>query len=159
MSDDPMHALVLAYGNPMRGDDGVAWVIANLLGPIMPEPVRVECVQQLSPEHADSVRENDLVIFIDAAKGGVAGEISYMPVTAQAEPTRFWHHIGPAEILALAKQLYAATPQAVLFTVQAEQFNVGSTLSDKVKSAIPQAVAEICALLKRNGITSARALA
>lgn len=150
-----MQALVIAYGNPLRGDDGLAWAVAEKLRTIMPKSARLLCVQQLSPELADSISKTRIVLFVDATAEGNAGDVHCETVTPSAEPTRFWHHIGPGEVLALARELYAASPHGFLLTVHGEQFNYGYVLSAAARDAIPQAVDEVRSLLARNGIACA----
>lgn len=61
------HILVVAYGNPLRGDDGLAWRAADLLeqGELTPR-IEVVRLHQLTPEVAETVRSRDAVIFVDA---------------------------------------------------------------------------------------------
>jgi hydrogenase maturation protease len=148
------HALVIAYGNPLRGDDGLAWRVAEelrrtLSGLIGPELARILCVHQLAPELAEEASDAELVIFLDAAAEGDAGEVLCRPVEAQPEPACFWHHIAPAQILALCEQLYTAKPRGFLLTVSGERFEHGDTLSSAAIGAIPRAVAVLCALIER----------
>ncbi len=143
------HALVIAYGNPLRGDDGLAWRVADELRHNAPELARILCVHQLTPELAEEASDAELVIFLDAAAEGSAGEVLCRPVEAQTEPARFWHHIAPAEILSLCERLYAAKPRGFLLTVCGEHFKHGDTLSPVAIGAIPRAVAALCALTER----------
>jgi hydrogenase maturation protease len=59
-------ALIIAYGNPLRNDDGLAWSVADALerklGPASVEIVRL---QQLAPELAEKVCRFQTIIFID----------------------------------------------------------------------------------------------
>jgi Ni,Fe-hydrogenase maturation factor len=48
--------------------------------------------------------------------------------------------MGPEDLLALTRDLYSATPEAVLVSVGAESFEPGAELSGAVRGAIPQAV-------------------
>ena len=66
--------LIIGYGNPLRGDDGVGWEVASRLAVIIPsEAAHILTVHQLTPELAESVSEADLVIFIDASDVGEPG--------------------------------------------------------------------------------------
>jgi Ni,Fe-hydrogenase maturation factor len=46
----------------------------------------------------------------------------------------------PEDLLALTRDLYAATPDAVLVSVGAESLEPGAELSESVRLAIPRAV-------------------
>src|SRR5580692_9704194 len=60
--------LLVAYGNPLRSDDGVAWHAADLLSRKIPESeVEILCLHQLGPELAETVRHFELVLFLDAS--------------------------------------------------------------------------------------------
>ena len=60
--------LIIAYGNPLRCDDGVAWRAAEALeGKFPSEQVEILRLHQLAPELADAVRQRELVLFVDAA--------------------------------------------------------------------------------------------
>ena len=50
------YVLVLAYGNPLRRDDGVGWVIGERLAELLPEEaVDVRVLHQLTPELAEPI--------------------------------------------------------------------------------------------------------
>ena len=69
--------LIVAYGNPLRSDDGVAWrAAAALPETFLPEEAEIVTVHQLGPELAESASRSECVIFVDAASGpGHPGEI------------------------------------------------------------------------------------
>ena len=61
-------ALVIGYGNTLRGDDAVGQVVARALaGEAAIEGVEVIACHQLMPELAECIDAADLVVFIDAA--------------------------------------------------------------------------------------------
>lgn len=148
-------ALVIAYGNPLRGDDGAAWSIANDLRRFVPDSVRILQLHQLSPEAAEPASKADLVIFVDAAAHGSLDTVRCLPVVAKLQATRFWHHVGPEAVLGLCGKVYAAHPQGFLITVPGEQFDYGFTLSASAQNAVPRAVDFIHSLLARHGILHA----
>lgn len=143
-----MRALILAYGNPMRGDDGIAWRAAETLQQTLRASVRILCTQQLTPEFAEDVADAETVIFLDAATGGSEGEVSCRTVSAQPSPVRFSHHLAPEQVLALSEQLYSATPRGFLITAHTRSFDHGNTLSPIAAGLIPRIVEQVCALLQ-----------
>jgi hydrogenase maturation protease len=134
--------LVIAYGNPLRSDDGVAWQAAEELKRNLPAS-EVICVHQLTPELAETVTRFDLVIFLDAASDGHAGRVNCRGVYAESVKLRFSHYLEPAEIMALCQRLYSAKPEGFLITVHGERFTHGEGMSPAVASAIPHLVAKV----------------
>jgi hydrogenase maturation protease len=140
--------LILAYGNPLRGDDGVAWLAAEELNAKFTVPeVEVVCVQQLAPEMAERVSWADAVIFLDAAEDGLSGEVRCTPLVEPFAAARFSHQLSPIAILALAKQLYGASPLAYSVTLTGQCFDHGDTLSPAAAAALPLLVAKVDALV------------
>jgi hydrogenase maturation protease len=144
-----MNVLVVAYGNPLRGDDGIAWRIADELQALALDSVNVFRVHQLTPELAETVSEAEVVIFLDAATDGIPGDLRCDPALPQPERTRFWHHVTPEELLALSRNLYAHTPHSYLVTVYGERFDHADALSDSVTNAIPRALALLRELVRK----------
>jgi len=61
-------ALVLACGNSLRGDDGVAFQVVSYLRNDSCDPAaEFYCQQQWTPELAEPISQADIVIFVDAA--------------------------------------------------------------------------------------------
>ena len=70
--DQGVSGLVLGYGNPGRGDDGVGVRLVEMLETAAPRGVDVEAAIQPGIEHAAAVAEHDWVVFVDAAAAGRA---------------------------------------------------------------------------------------
>src|SRR5436190_12555441 len=58
--------LVIACGNPLRGDDGVARVAGERLIALQLTEVRVLTVHQLMPELIEDIKKAARVLFLDA---------------------------------------------------------------------------------------------
>lgn len=138
--------LIVAYGNPLRCDDGIGWRAAHTLQGKLPESkLEIRWLHQLAPEIAESVRNRQLVIFLDAACGEgncCAGEIRVRVVSSnevhQQREGQFSHIYSPTKIIALARELYGAAPKAFVVTVTGENFAHGNDLSSPVASALPE---------------------
>jgi hydrogenase maturation protease len=143
-------ALILACGNSLRGDDAVALHVARELrsGLCEPETV-VHASTQWTPEQAESISEAEVVIFVDASAVLPTGEVRSKRVSPRPEdPASISHSCSPEGLLALAKQLYGVVPSsAFLVTIGAQSFEFSEELSDAVKLAIPEALAQIKAIL------------
>ncbi len=145
-----LRVLIVAYGNPLRSDDGVGWIVADELHPRLASPlVEVMRLQQLLPEVAESVSRAETVIFVDASRDGEPGEIRCQPVAAPPTKVQFSHQLSPAEVLGLACQLYGATPQAFCVTLAGESFEHGEGVSGKVAAHLPLLAAEVEQLTKK----------
>ncbi len=113
--------LLIGYGNPARGDDGLGPALAAAVGRLEIEGVAVESDYQLHVEHAADAAEYDVVIFADADM-------------QQAEPFRFQrlepkvelsfssHSVSPAGVLGLARQLFSARMSGYLLGIRGHDF-------------------------------------
>jgi hydrogenase maturation protease len=141
--------LIIAYGNPLRSDDGVAWRAAELLrGKFSAGEVEIECLQQLGPELAESASRSECVIFVDAAASqGSAGEVQVIELSAgfnkASEASRFCHALPPSAIVGLSERLYGSRPRAYCATIIGKSFEHGESLSPVVTAALPTLVARI----------------
>jgi len=145
--------LILAYGNPLRCDDGVAWRAAEALEGKLPQSyVEVLTLHQLAPEIADWVRNRELVLFIDAAcvddmNSSRPGEIRVRKLSGEEirkNPSgQFSHVYSPESVLDFARELYNADPNAFVITVAGENFGHGDALSTPVAASLPELIATI----------------
>ena len=108
--------LIVAYGNPMRSDDGLAWHAADKLeGKYSPSEVEILRVHQLAPELAENVSRSEAVIFVDAAMADGANGIPGRSATPKSAclrarlvsrtsflPRRLWRL--PVNFTALARE-------------------------------------------------------
>ena len=102
--------LIYAFGNPGRQDDGLGNRIVEELEPWLRERgidhVELESNYQLNIEDADTIKDMDIVVFVDASiediDGFHMGEVK--PSKGRSEFTM--HAASPAYILALCIKLY-----------------------------------------------------
>jgi hydrogenase maturation protease len=136
------NTLIIGYGNPLRGDDGVGWRVAERLRAAIHDPdIEILAVHQLTPELMDPISRAGRVIFIDAAAGPVPGEIQERTVEPHAAAgAAFSHHATPAALLAGARTLYGRAPQATLLTVAGADFSLSDDLSPAVGSRVDAVV-------------------
>ncbi len=143
-------ALILGCGNSLRGDDAVALHVVRELRAGLCEPETViQASTQWTPEQAEPISEADVVIFIDASAVLSTGAVQSRRISPKPEaPSSFSHSCSPEGLLALAKQLYGNVPSgAFLITIGAQSFEFSEELSETVKLAIPEALAQIKAIL------------
>jgi hydrogenase maturation protease len=145
----PRGSLLIAYGNPLRGDDGVGWAVAAAVR-AAGVTHRVITAHQLTPELASDVADADRVVFIDAACDAEPGQVSARPVVPAHGPPRglTQHAYDPGTLLWLAREAHGRAPtEAWLVTVGAGRFDCDEALSPAVAAAVPRAFAEAVRLL------------
>ncbi len=139
--------LVLAFGNPLRGDDGAAHYAAQLLEGNSAFPGTVLCVHQLTPDLAATLNAYDRVIFLDARLPDVNNEVNVMRLEAEtATPPGLGHTLSPAQLLAIARALDGQVPEAWLITIPAEEFAFGFSLSPTALRGAQEAARVVTAM-------------
>ncbi len=119
--------LVIGYGNPLRGDDGVGWAVVDALQDRT--GVTAVSTHQLLPELADQIAQAEKVIFVDATVEGVPGEIRVTAVSPQTSGSASTHQMSPGVLLAYVAELYGRCPSAYLITITGQDFGYTETLS------------------------------
>lgn len=131
--------LVIGYGNPLRGDDGLGWEIAGRLASgIHDETVEVLSVTQLTPELSEVIGEVELVVFIDASLVGHPGSWKYQILDAnEKSPHTLGHHLTPISLLAYTQAIFKARPRALLVSIAGDSFDYREELTPSVVAALP----------------------
>ncbi len=145
-NSDHLRCLILACGNPLRGDDGVGpWLAAWAAERYRAEPdVYVIARQQWGPELAEEIAHSKCVLFLDSSLQARPGAVETMEIEPAEGVVNWTHHLGAAELLALSRGLYGSLPRrAVLLTVGMSSMAMGEELSETVRAAIPEARAQI----------------
>lgn len=138
--------LVIGYGNPLRGDDGVGPALAEILEQgNCSAPVKILACHQLMPEHVIPISEADAVLFIDADVQALPGEVRWIPLdTDQSQNLEgMIHAVSPEWLLVQASALYGNSPQGYLITIGGECFDYGLTLSGSVQALLPALAKEL----------------
>lgn len=149
--------VIVAYGNPLRSDDGVGWHLAQLMQSGSSDCVtELICIHQLTPEIAEKVANADGVIFIDASLIGEPGQIRCTPVEANESGELLSHFLSPGQVLALSEQLYERRPGAFIVSVAAESFDHGNALSKTLHGALPALVETVENLIVHMTLQSRR---
>jgi len=139
--------LILAVGNPSRGDDALGPLLATRLQEWLglqhadlQRDVEVITDQQLLVEHVLDLQDRACVLFIDATAQGEAA-VSLVAVTPLARPVPVsTHSSSPTQLLSLYQQLlHAAPPPAHLLTLRGHGFELGAPLSEAAQATVPQA--------------------
>ncbi len=137
-----MRWLVIAAGNSLRRDDGVAHRVLELLTPGLAETCSV---LEFTPELAPQIAAFDAVLFIDADAAATALSIEALePLTGVAALT---HVAGPGTILALSQTLYAFSGKAFLCRIPVNDFSPGEGLDPGMNTCARAAAQAVQALL------------
>jgi hydrogenase maturation protease len=155
MMSHPVRCLILACGNTLRGDDGVGpWLADWAQDRFAGDPsVSVFSAQQWTPDLAHDIAQAQSVVFIDCSIESSPGRVAIRPVDpTSAAPGLATHHVGAAELLGLALELYGSIPRsALLLTIGAGSTELGEGFSDVMAAALPRACdlleSTICDLL------------
>jgi hydrogenase maturation protease len=147
-----LRVLIVGFGNPLRSDDGLGWLVAKQLsGDLARDDVQVFAAYQLTPEFAELASRSERMLFIDASCTGAPGTLNCKRIVPAAPSSQFSHELTPAAILKLAEELYGRCPVAYLLTVAGESFETGEHLSPAVVAAIPALVEQIRELIEDAG--------
>lgn len=117
--------LLIALGNPLRGDDGVAQQVLALLGP--GPNVFTEAPLHILPEMAATLAGFDLVVFIDADVRAVAVRMEELGSPDWQVPVRstLTHAGDPVSLVGLAARLFGFRGRAVVLRIPARNFVLG----------------------------------
>jgi len=167
-------ALVVCYGNPLRGDDAMGWHASTLLaGDPRLGGATVIWRHQLTPDLAADIKDASLVILVDVNVVDEPGVVSVRRVDAggsgaggpeaagsgaatgaagsagSAGPSS--HHVAPTELMALAYELWGAAPAVFVVSAGAKTLEIGDELSPAVEAALPEVVDAVASIVARHG--------
>ena len=140
-----MKTLVLALGNPLRGDDGIGSAVLQCLLATAVFPPHITLIDGGTPglETALTFQGYERVIVIDAVDFGTRpGTWQRFPLAdvsllGQANMNGTLHDAGFAEAVALADALGILPPEIILYGVQPTSLAWEMELSPAVQQAIP----------------------
>jgi hydrogenase maturation protease len=141
--------LIVGIGNPLRGDDGLGWAVAEQLSRNSQPGYAIHTVYQLTPELAQQMADARLVVMIDASHEGVPGELRIRALPTSAQPSAVGtHYSTPEELAALTTALYGHCPPVVVVSMTGADFSLREQFSEIVAQQLPllcAAVREVCA--------------
>jgi hydrogenase maturation protease len=139
--------LIYAFGNPGRQDDGLGNRLIEELGPWLRERgidhVELESNYQLNIEDAETIRDRDIVVFVDASVEDIEG-FHMGPVKPSEGRSEFTlHAASPAYVLALCIRLYRKHPQTYLLQIRGYEWEFMEKLSPQAARNLTSALAFI----------------
>jgi hydrogenase maturation protease len=147
--------LLIGYGNPARGDDGLGPALAAAVARLDLEGVTVETDYQLHVEHAADAAEHDVVIFADADVEG-AGPFRFRRLEPRSELSFTSHSVSPAGVLGLAQQLFSARSSGYVLGIRGHAFGeFAEGLSEEARRNLSDALAFIETVLRTRSFPEA----
>jgi hydrogenase maturation protease len=147
--------LIVAWGNTLRGDDGVGPAVAEEIRRQTSDPrISFQVTHQPVPEMSEAISGVGMVFFIDACvpeERTIPGQIHIRPGKPaspdDASNQAMTHQWGPQTLLLLAQQLFHRVPTAWVCSVTAGSLEPGESLSPPVQAAVPRLVSHIMAVV------------
>jgi hydrogenase maturation protease len=115
--------LILGWGNPGRGDDGLGPAFVQAMSESGLAGVVTDSDYQLQVEDAAEIARFDRVLFVDADCSG-AEPFWLERLQAESASLAFsTHSVSPAAVLALARDLFDAEPEAWILGIRGYEFD------------------------------------
>lgn len=143
-----MAALVIGYGNTLRGDDGVGYRVAERIEQLHWPHVKAIACHQLSPELMAEFAEFEHVIFVDATLPGHQQQPSVTAVEGLKATTLDTHQVTPETLICLAAELYGCRPKATKVLLPTQAMDFGEELSAIAQEGLEAAIQYIQNLLE-----------
>ena len=135
--------LVLAVGNPSRGDDAIGPALAARIEEARLPGVEVIVEYQLQVENALDLVDRKRVIFVDAGTGTPA-PCELRRVQPAAEFLHTSHALAPEAVLATYRRVTGhQPPEAWVLCVRGESFELGEPLSGAAAARLEAAWREL----------------
>jgi hydrogenase maturation protease len=141
--------LVLAVGNPSRGDDALGPLAAQRLAELALPGVEVLTDFQLQVEHALDLLGRSEAVFIDAAATGEA-PFELRPLAPAADARHTSHSLSPSAVLEAYRRLTGEEPPpSRLLALRGHDFDLGAPLSVAAAANLEAALAALAPILPR----------
>jgi len=137
-----VRALVVAIGNRLRADDGVAHHVADLL-----TGVTLRRVHQLTPEIAAETQDVDTVIFLDADPAANGPSLQRIDGSVETAGS-LSHSMTPDTLIAMASRLYGFRGEAWICRLYARDFSPSTEISPEAAAQLEPAAQLVQQLLE-----------
>ena len=141
--------LVLAWGNPSRGDDALGPELAARLEASGAAAGVAEILTdfQLQPEHATDLDGRTLVLFVDASTS-CPPPFAFSRVAAVRDASFSSHAMSPAALLAAYEVVFGrAAPPAYVLAIRGDCFELGEPIGEGPRQSLDAAAAFALRLL------------
>lgn len=114
--------LILGFGNPARGDDGLGPALALAIERAALPNVDVSWDYQPRVEFAADIAECDIVIFVDASATG-RSPYSFRTLLPRVADSFSTHVLNPEVVLAMARDTFGWAGRAYLLGIRGYAFD------------------------------------
>lgn len=142
-----MKVLLLGYGNPGRGDDGLGPALVEVLAERFPQAT-AQLAIQLQPEHVLDLAACDLALLADAGMR-TPSPFTFKRLRPRQDLSVFSHALSPQGLLAVYQKVMGRrAPPVFLLAIAGESFSFGVGLSRKAQEHLRAALSFAEALLR-----------
>lgn len=146
---------VIGYGNPLRGDDGVAHVVLDKLEEMLASDqsiasggVELMRRHQLDVVDAELMSESSAIIFVDAHVSEKLGDVEITEIAGmRAKSVNVTHISSPEEIATLAREIYGVEPSVFVCAVRGFDFSFGASVTEPALRLAQSAAEELYRLI------------
>jgi len=141
--------LILAFGDPLHGDDGAGWQVASRLAASLEgHDVDIRIALQLTPDLLEPISHAELVIFIDTTHEGHPGEWTCEEIFPGIDMRAHSCHEGDAlRLMEFSRLIFHSRPRAVLVSIGAKFFACGNHLTRVTEEVVPRVTTFISELV------------
>ncbi len=133
--------LLIGYGNPAHGDDGLGQAFAERMAKRNLAGLSVQADYQITADHALDMAQHDCVIFADAMLTGDV-PFEFNEIIDPKPEALGSHSVSPSAALALCSLIFNAEPRTFVLGIRGEQFgDIAEGLSDAAIANLGQAEA------------------
>ncbi len=122
MSAAPVRVLLIGFGNPGRGDDGLGPAFAEAVQHLNLPEVTVESDYQLNVEDAAAIAAHDVAVLVDADASGPA-PFAFRVIEPKSELSVSTHSAEPGAVVALARDLFHGRAEAYILGIRGYVFD------------------------------------
>jgi hydrogenase maturation protease len=150
--EEPIANVVIGFGNTLRHDDAVGYLIADQVERWKCREVRGISVFQLNPELAAVLAMTRLAIFVDARAESPESGVLVEEIQPLAKGFgSLAHTIQPQWLLSFCQAAFDRCPRSWMISVPAQDFTFGEGLSAVAEQGMREALRAIAELIAYQG--------
>ena len=144
--------LVIAWGNPSRGDDALGPTIYERLEREKLDNVEIITDFQLQIEHSTDIANRSLVIFVDASITA-AEPYQLSRIYPEKDNSYTSHALSPQSLLSICQQVNnSVLPESYLLAIRGYDFALGDCISQKAQGNLELAYRKLLKMLAFSNI-------
>lgn len=145
---NPATILIIGYGNPGRGDDGLGPALVERIEDSNYLHVTCQSDMQLQVEYVTDLEGYDAIIFVDA-DASCKAPFEFAVIEAEKDDSYTSHAMTPQALLHAFRHVFRHdAPAAFLLRIRGQQFELGAPLSTDAQNNLDAGTAfakQLCA--------------